>query len=122
MKKRTSIYISKPIEAALTSANSISGRIGNICDRYLEIVKQARITQIFTTDELAEIIECCKGVTFSPARIIDIDIINCFAEFIELHDRPSNGDALLADKLRALTYAQHVALAEFIEQSNGVKQ
>ena len=120
MKKRTSIYISKPIAAALESANSISGRIGNICDRYLEIVKQARITQIFTTEELSEIIECCKGVTFSPARVIDIDIINSFAEFIEMHDRPSNGDAVLADKLRVLTYAEHVALAELIEWHWGV--
>jgi hypothetical protein len=51
MTKRTSIYLNPPLEAALKGADSISGRLGQVCDRYLEIVRRARIAQRFSEAE-----------------------------------------------------------------------
>lgn len=39
--KRTTIYLNPPIAAALEGADSTSGRLGQICDRYTETNRRA---------------------------------------------------------------------------------
>ena len=114
-RKRTSIYLSKALAEALENAASTSGRLSRICDRYLEIVKQLRPEQKFTPDELVKIVGCCDGVIFSPARIIDIDIVNNFTG----SDWMSSAGAVIEQKIRRLSYPEYIALAEFIEKSQG---
>ena len=112
-KKRATIYLSPPITQALKNSTSAGKRLGQICDRYLEIVRDARIHLKLTSDELTLIVKYCSGITLSPARIIALDIINCLivADIESLE---------LEDKLCKLTYPEHIALAEYIEQSRRI--
>ena len=71
MSKRTSIYLNPPLEAALKDADSISGRLGQICDRFAETNRRARIAQRFSEAELNAFRDCCNGTWFEPAQLID---------------------------------------------------
>lgn len=118
MTKRTSIYLNPPIEAALIHADSISGRIGNICDRYAQIVRRARIAQRFSGAELNALRDCCNGTIFSPAELISGAVLANFEDSAPdgLYDKWGIDGAATAAKLRTLTYVDQVALVEDIER------
>ena len=113
MKKRTSLYISPPIAAAIDGVESISGRISAICDRYAEMTRRARVENIFSADELSEICKSCDGVIFDRARNIDGAILS------NLEDYFSNDlyGLHVAEKLINLDYSRQVALVEYIESN-----
>jgi hypothetical protein len=117
MAKKTSIYLNPPIEAALKNADSISGRIGDVCDRYAEIVRRARIRAQFSDAELNAFRDCCNGHWFAPAAHIDGAVLANFEDALVdgLAQKWNIDTAATSAKLRALAYPDQVALAEDIE-------
>lgn len=117
MSKRTSIYLNPPIEAALDGADSISGRIGQICDRYAEINRRARITHRFSEPEINAFRDCCNGTWFEPAQLIDDAVLANFEDSLidGIADKWQIDAPATIEKLRGLTYADQVALVEDIE-------
>lgn len=117
MTKRTSIYINPPIEEALKGADSISGRLGHVCDRYAEINRRARIAQRFSENELNALRDVCNGTVFSPAQLIDGAVLADFEDSLQdgIAEKWSiDAEATIA-KLRDLAYPDQVALVEDIE-------
>jgi hypothetical protein len=117
MTKRTSIYLNPPLEAALKGADSISGHLGKICDRYAETNRRARIAQRFSEDELSAFRDCCNGTWFEPAPLVDGAVLANFEDSLQDGIAEKWGiDAPAAiAKLRGLTYPDQVALVEDIE-------
>ncbi len=118
MSKRTTLYLNAPIAAAVAGAESISGRLGAVCDRYAEILRRARILPRFTEQELDALRDCCNGTWFEPAQLIDGAVLANFEDSLVdgLAEKWAIDSAALSDKLRALTYAEQVALVEEIER------
>lgn len=119
MSKRTTIYLSPPLAAALAGieAGGQSRRLGVIADRYAETTRRARIAQKFSAAELNAFRDCCNGTFFEPAPLIDGAVLANFADSLEdgLAEKwEIDADAAVA-KLRALSYADQVALVEDIE-------
>lgn len=117
MTKRTSIYLNPPLEESLKDADSISGRLGQICDRYAETNRRARIAQRFSEAELNAFRDCCNGTIFGPAQLIDGAILANFedSEPDGLYEKWGIDGKATAAKLRTLTYPDQVALVEDIE-------
>ena len=117
MSKRTSIYLNPPIEAALKDADSISGRLGQICDRFAETNRRARIAQRFSEAELNAFRDCCNGTWFEPAQLIDGAILANFEDSAPdgLYEKWGIDAPATIAKLRDLTYPDQVALVEDIE-------
>ena len=117
MTKRTSIYINPPIEAALKNADSISGRLGDICDRYAESNRRARISQRFSEAELNALRDCCNGTWFAPAQLIDGAVLANFKDSAPdgLYEKWEIDAPATIAKLRELAYPDQVALVEDIE-------
>lgn len=117
MSKRTSIYLNPPIDAALAGHDNTSGRLGNICGRYLEIMRRTRIAQKFSESELNALRDCCNGTWFEPAQLIDGAVLANFedSEPDGLYEKWGIDGKTTADKLRLLNYAEQVALVENIE-------
>lgn len=118
MAKRTSIYLNPPLTAALEGYEFISGRLGTICDRYAEIMRRARIAQRFEESELNALRDCCNGTWFAPAQLVDGAVLANFEDSLvdDLAEKWGIDAAVTADKLRALTYSDQVALVEDIEK------
>jgi hypothetical protein len=118
MTKRTSIYLNPPIEEALKGADSISGRLGQICDRFAEINRRARIQQRFSAAELNALRDCSNGTWFDPAKLIDGAVLANFEDSAPdgLYAKWGIDGPATADKLRGLSYADQVALVEDIEK------
>lgn len=117
MTKRTSIYLNPPLEEALKGADSISGRLGQICDRYAETNRRARIRQRFDEAEMNAFRDCCNGTIFGPAQLIDGAVLANFEDSAPdgLYEKWRIDAPTTIAKLRALTYAEQVALVEDIE-------
>lgn len=117
MTKRTSIYLNPPIEAALNGADSISGRLGQICDRYAETNRRARIGQRFSTAELNALRDVCNGTRFEPAQLIDGAVLANFEDSLQdgIAEKWGIDASATIAKLRGLTYPDQVALVEDIE-------
>lgn len=117
MTKRTSIYLNPPLEEALKGANSISGRLGQICDRYAETNRRARITQRVGAAEINALRDCCNGTIFGPAQLIDGAVLANFEYSLVdgLAEKWGIDAPATIAKLRELTYPDQVALVEDIE-------
>lgn len=117
MTKRTSIYLSPPLEEALKGADSISGRLGQICDRYAETNRRARIAQRFSAGELNAFRDCCNGTIFGPAQLIDGAVLANFEDSLQdgIAEKWGIDAPATIAKLRDLTYPDQVALVEDIE-------
>ena len=117
MTKRTSIYLNPPLSEALKGADSISGRLGQICDRYAETNRRARIAQRFSEAELNAFRDCCNGTIFGPAGLIDGAVLANFEDSAPdgLYEKWVIDAPATIAKLRALTYPDQVALVEDIE-------
>jgi len=117
MTKRTSIYLNPPLSEALKGADSISGRLGQVCARYAETNRRARIRQRFSEAELNAMRDVCNDTIFWPAQLIDGAVLADFEDSLidgiaEKWD--IDAPATIA-KLRDLTYPDQVALVEDIE-------
>lgn len=117
MTKRTSIYLNPPLEAALQGAESISGRLGQICDRYAETNRRARIAQRFSEAELNAFRDCCNGTWFEPAALVDGAVLANFEDSLQdgVAEKWGIDAPATITKLRALDYHEQVALVEDIE-------
>ena len=117
MTKRTSIYLNPPLQKALDGADSISGRLGQICDRYAEINRRARIAQRFSEAELNAMRDCCNGTWFEPAQLIDGAVSANFEDSLidGIAEKWGIDAPATIAKLRELTYPDQVALVEDIE-------
>jgi len=117
--KRTSIYLNPPLAEAIADIGdeSISGRLGQICDRYTEIRRRARIKQRFSEEELSALRDCCNGTIFGPAQLIDGAVLANFEDSLidGLAEKWEIDAATTITKLRDLTYPDQVALVENIE-------
>ena len=114
-KKRTSVYLTPQINVALENAPNINGRLSQICDRYAESNRRARIQAKFTEPELNAIRECCKDVVFSPASMIDGAILARFKNSIDDEIYAFYGLEYVCQLIYNLTYSEQVALVEDIE-------
>lgn len=117
--RRSTIHRSPRLDEAIgASPPSLSGRLSTIADRYLEMLRRSRVARQFTEAELMAMRDCCNGTWFEPAQLIDGAILaNVEDSRVDgLYEKWAiNGDAL-ATKLRALSFADQVALVEEIEQ------
>lgn len=118
MTKRTTIYLNPPLAAAIEGCDSISGRLGTLCDRYAEIIRRTRVASRFTEAELNALRDCCNGTWFEPAQLIDGAIRANFDDSLPdgLADKWDVDPDKVRAKLDALTYADQVALVENIEK------
>lgn len=118
MSKRTTIYLNPPITAAIEGAQSTSGRLGAVCDRYSEICRRTRVAQRFSEAELNAIRDCCNGSWFEPAQLIDGAVLANFEDSLVdgLAEKWGIDPDETAGKLRALGFADQVALVEEIER------
>lgn len=118
MTKRTTIYLNPPIAAQLRpGTESVSGRLGSICDRYGEIRRRARIAQRFSEAELNALRDCCNGTFFDPAQLIDGAVLANFEDSLAdgLAEKWGIDAEHLAARLATLPYHDQVALVEDIE-------
>ena len=116
MAKRTTIYLTDRAEAVLAGGDSLSGSINRLADRYYEIMRRSRID--LTPAELDAVRDALNGWLAEPAATIAggpaLEIEDALPD--GLTDKWSiDGPALVA-KMRALTYAQEVALVDAVEQ------
>ena len=117
-KKRATIFISALLRAVVGDVPKLSPRLAVIADRYGEILWRARIDRRFSSAEFNALCDFCNGTSFEPAKLIDGAVLANFeASIIDGIAQKWEIDAdLIAAKLRALTYADQVALVEKIEQ------
>lgn len=117
--RRSTIHRSSRLDEAIgVSPDSLSGRLSVIADRYLEILRRTRAARQFSDAELNALRDCCNGTWFDPAALIDGAILANVADSREdgLFEKwEIDGEALMA-KLRALPFADQVAMVEDIEQ------
>lgn len=117
--RRSTIHRSPRLDEVIgASPPSLSGRLSTIADRYLEILRRARVASRFSEPELNAMRDCCNGTWFEPAQLIDGAILaNVEDSRVDgLYEKWGiDGDALAA-KLRSLIFADQVALVEEIEQ------
>lgn len=117
MTKRVTIYLNPPLVEALQNTDSTSGRLGQICDRYLGILFRARIADKFSPNERDALRDCCNGTIFGPAQVIDGAVLANFEDSLYegLADKWKVDAPTTIAKLRALTFPEQVALVEEIE-------
>lgn len=122
MAKRTSTYLSDRtvdiLDAAMGDAGSLSGEINKAIDRYNEVVRRHRgVEKQFSEAELNALRDVANGWWAEPAATIAGGLA------LELEDSlpdgiaakwEIDGEALLV-KLRALSYADQLALVAGIE-------
>jgi hypothetical protein len=119
---RTTIFRSQRFNAAIgTNPPSVSGRLTTIADRYLEILRRARIEQRFSESEMNALRDCCNGcngMVFEPAVLIDGAILANFrdAALDSLSEKWGIDGESVAQKLASLSYPEQIALVESIEQ------
>lgn len=116
MSRRTTIYLTDRAEAVLGGGESLSGSVNRLADRYYEIVRRSRID--LPPPELDAIRDALNGWLAEPAATIAggpaLEVEDALPDGLaERHG--IDGPALVA-KLRALTYAQEVALVDAVEQ------
>lgn len=116
MAKRTTIYLTDRAQAVLAGGESLSGTINRIADRYYEILRRSRID--LSEPEINAVRDALNGWLAEPAATIHggpaLEVEDALEDGLaERHG--IDGRALVA-KLRALTYAQEVALVDSVEQ------
>lgn len=115
MSRRATVYIADRAEAVLGGDN-LSGAINRVADRYYELVRRSRID--LAPAELDAVRDALNGWLAEPAATIAggpaLEVEDALPD--GLAERYGiDGPALVA-RLRALTYAQEVALVDAAEQ------
>jgi len=116
---RTTIHRSQRLDQAIgTNPPSVSGRLSTIADRYLEILRRTRIEQRFSESELNALRDCCNGMVFEPAALIDGAILANFRDAAPdgLYEKWGIDGESVAQRLASLSYPVQIALVESIEQ------
>lgn len=117
MAERASIYIGEPLARLLDGHENRSGRLNTVAERYLDIV--ARDCPALTRAEWCAVCDALNGywmeggsnlgVRMAWAEVSDADRLNGLG-------RKWNVDAeALADRMRDMSSAEQVALAEVVE-------
>ena len=120
--KRTSTYLSPRtvdiLDAAMGDVGSLSGEINKSIDRYNEVIRRHRgVEQQFSGAEMNALRDVANGWVAEPAARIAGGLALEFSDSLPdgiAEKWEINADALLA-KLRALTYADELALVAGIE-------
>lgn len=115
MARKSTIYLGDRAEAVL-GRGPLSSAINRVADRYYEIVRRSRID--LSPGELDAVRDALNGWLAEPAATIAggpaLEVEDALPDGLaERHG--IDGPALVA-KLRALTYAQEVALVDAVEQ------
>jgi predicted metallopeptidase len=114
LKKRTSIYISKKIGSVIRAGDdSLSKRIGSVCERYDAILKKESPLDMFEQKEIKVLVKAFASVDLEPAGAI-YGFPFIIADIIEFAEPGIHG--VLIEKLKYLTTAQTVSLIEHIEK------
>lgn len=116
MARRTTIYLTDRAEAALAGGDSLSGSINRIADRYYEILRRSRID--LSDAEMDAVRDALNGWLAEPAATISggpaLEVEDALDD--GLAERHGIDGRALVDKLRELSYAQEVALVDYVEQ------
>jgi hypothetical protein len=114
MKRRiTSIYLSDNIRAIIRpDEETFSGRLADVSDRYLSIIKGESIGKSFNDIEKAFL---AKALSHIPLDSSTIRAIPFFVVDYLSRNKGFDGDDNLNEKLEKLTFVQLIALAEEIE-------
>lgn len=119
MGKRTTIYLSPPLAAALDGieSGSQSRRLSTIADRYDEIIRRSRIGKRFSERQMNALRDCCSGTLFEPPGLIDGAVRANFEDSLldGLAEKWEIDTAETIEILRGLTFSDQVALVEEIE-------
>jgi hypothetical protein len=120
---RTTIYRSARLDEAIgDNPPNVSGRLTQIADRYLELLKQAGKSLAFSEKDLDHIAALCQDVDFSHPRMIGRMIYERLEEEAEergrnpSENRPGDADSRRLNIVKKLDLASQVFLAEIIEQ------
>lgn len=105
--RRQNVYFPDPIIDYLSGAESLSGRVTQIIDRYRETLRRTRIAERFDESEMLTIRRACHGWWAEPAATIFGGIA------LELED--SGAPPALVAKVGELTPWEQVALLEHVE-------
>jgi hypothetical protein len=120
--KRTSTYLSPKtvdiLDAAMGDVGSLSGEINKSIDRYHEVIRRHRgIEARFSEAELNALRDVCNGWLAEPAATIAGGLAMEFGDSLPdgIAEKWEIDAAALLAKLRALTYADELAMVAGIE-------
>lgn len=95
---------------------SYSGRLAQISDRYIEILRRAALPQL-SEAEMNAILDALNGAWLQPAAIIEGAIeLEVSDAMPDLAEKWSIDQKSLLEKLRSLDFVQSVALLEAVEK------
>lgn len=110
MSRKTSLYVSAPIDAVLTNRHgdeSLSGRIAKVCERYADIC--ARNAAPLTDEERMILGNCLSGSVVEPLLIRHLADEVADSEFAD-----SDPGRALVGKLRGYSVVQLTAIVESV--------
>ena len=124
MATKKGIYFADAAEQLLGDISS--GRVNQVLDRYAEILRRERVEQLFGAAEWNALRDMLSGVISEPAVMIRGSLLMGWEDSLEdgIAAKWDVDPAVMGDKLRALTFAQEVAVIEsaqrwWHEQSQG---
>lgn len=121
-KRKKSIYITSPLEAALGAMPEgvkLTGRLSVIADRYTEILERTKVEEKFNQEEWGTIRDALHGVINEPAAMIrglEVQVRDFLMDTSHEKDGILRGGDELLETLRTLTYTEEVAVVEAVEQ------
>lgn len=122
MAKRTSTYLSDRsvdiLDAAMGDTGSLSGEINKFVDRYAETVRRHRgVEKQFSEAEMNALRDVANGWWAEPAATIDGGLALNLEDSIQdgIGEKWGIDAPALVDRLRALPYADQLALVAGIE-------
>lgn len=106
-------------DAAETLLGEISSKtVNRALDRYAEIMRRERVEKLFSDAEWSALRDMLNGTILEPAGMIRGSLAQGWDDSIEdgIAEKWGVDPASMADKLRALTYPQEVAVIHSVEQ------
>lgn|SRR5574340_1298053 len=113
---RTLAVVDERMKPRGKSNTNLSGTINRIADRYGEIMRRTRVEDRFTPAELDALRAVANGWFAEPAATIAGGLALEFEDSMEDGCPDGVDPSELLAKLRALTYAEDVALVDSIER------
>jgi len=123
MSRKVSLYVSPPIERVLkvvdaggeNSAHSVSGRIADVCERYMTIARES--LPDLSMEEWHTCLDALNGVSLQPhsAKYVIVEIHDAM-RLNNLHAKWGADPEVLSEKLSSMTTANLIALLEVAEQ------
>jgi hypothetical protein len=117
VSRRLTLYLDDRSIAVLgTSDDSLSGRVNRAIDRYGEIVRRHRPWEALSDAELLTIRRAAMGWIADPAAMIDGGLALEVADMDDDEIAEGVDRRALVKRLRALPYADHVAMVAWAER------